>query len=532
MKHKTSHIIPAALAAAVLFFAPHYSQASDKIPSPVTNQLQAENPTSLDSLSQTSNRPSDLKITWFGEPDHDLLYRPVRISFVPGLSTNGLAAPQYTARFSLNILAGYNGALDDGVELGLVNINRVYTRARFQAGLVNISGGQHSGINLAGLVNSSGGPMQGVQLSGIANVSGGPMQGMQLAGIVNTTRQEMQGIQLSGIGNVSGTEMQGLHYSGIFNVSGAQMEGIQLGGVLNVSGQGMSGVQLAGVVNGSGAQMEGIQLAGVVNASRFNSDGVQLAGVVNASGGAQSGIFMAGIGNAAALNADGVFVSGIFNAARGPAAGIQITGIANVSESFEGIQVAGIFNAATSVQGIQIAPLNVAQSFEGLPVGFISWYDDGRKNIDIHTNETGFIYAGLKTGTMDIYNMISIGYNVLHTNRDIWSTAWSIGDFRYMDEAWGTDGPTNNFIMRDLTISQIHDGEWFGKNFSRTYTYRYLFGSELANGLAIYGGPSVNMLVSNAADFSDYHPYSFYSTASGSFEYRFWVGFSAGMMLF
>jgi hypothetical protein len=485
-----------------------------------------------DSLSDTSFRSPFRNGSWFGEPEHDLLYRPVRISLVPGISTNGLEASNFTARFSLNILAGYNGALDDGVELGLVNINRVYTRARFQAGLVNISGGQHSGFNLAGLVNSSGGAMQGVQLSGIANVSGGPMQGAQLAGIINATRAEMQGIQLSGIGNVSGAEMQGLHYSGIFNTSGAEMEGIQLAGILNVSAQSMSGIQLAGIVNASGAQMEGIQLAGIVNAARFNSDGVQAAGIINASGGAQSGIFLAGIGNAAALNADGVFVSGIFNASRGPAAGIQVTGIANVSETFDGIQVSGIFNSANKVNGIQIAPLNLAREFEGLPVGLVSWYDNGRKNIDVHTNETGFIYAGLKTGTKDIYNMISVGYNVLHTNREIWSTAWSIGDFRYMDEAWGTEGPTNNFIMRDITISQIHDGEWFGKDFSRTYTYRYLFGSELANGLAIYGGPSLNMLVSNASDFSDYHPYSFFSTAGGSFQYRFWVGFSAGLMLF
>jgi hypothetical protein len=536
MKTSTNSIT-LSIIAAVLYCIPVNTIASNSSTYTSLNEIRSEKIINRDSTTSRSKNSSEsesesIKKLWFGEPDHDLLYRPVRLSIVPGLSTNGLEAPQYTARFSLNFLAGYNGALDDGVELGLVNINRVYTRARFQAGLVNISGGQHSGINLAGLVNSAGGPMQGFQLSGIANVSGGPMQGLQLAGIVNTTREEMQGIQLSGIGNVAGSEMQGLHYSGVFNASGAEMEGIQLGGVLNVSGQSMSGIQLAGVVNGSGGSMEGIQLAGVVNASRFNSEGVQMAGVINASGGAQSGIFLAGVGNAAALNAEGVFVSGIFNVARGPAAGIQVTGVANVSETFEGIQVSGLVNTARKVQGIQIAPLNIANSFEGLPVGLISWYDDGRKNIDVHTSEAGFIYAGLKTGTMDIYNMISVGYNVLHTNRDVWSTAWSIGDFRYLDEAWGTPGPSSNFIMRDVTISHVHDGEWFGSDFTRTYSYRYLFGAEFTSGLAVYGGPSLNMLVSNADDLSDYHPYSFFDTARGSFQYRFWVGFSVGLMLF
>ncbi len=68
-------------------------------------------------------------------------YRAFRAAFIPGLSTNGIDADRYASKYSFNILAGYNGALEEGYELGgLANINRYYAHGLQIAGLGNYSG--------------------------------------------------------------------------------------------------------------------------------------------------------------------------------------------------------------------------------------------------------------------------------------------------------------------------------------------------------------------------------------------------------
>ncbi|MFU8861926.1 MAG: hypothetical protein ACNA8K_16060 [Cyclonatronaceae bacterium] len=84
----------------------------------------------------------------------DLLYRKVRVTLVPGLSTNGINAYQHDAKYSLNIIAGYHGGLE-GYEVGLVNINRKFARG-FQLG----------GLQLAGFANYAGTELSGLQAAG------------------------------------------------------------------------------------------------------------------------------------------------------------------------------------------------------------------------------------------------------------------------------------------------------------------------------------------------------------------------------
>ena len=44
--------------------------------------------------------------------NNDLEYRKWRITFIPPLSTNGIDAPKYTSRRSVNLIGGYHGGLD------------------------------------------------------------------------------------------------------------------------------------------------------------------------------------------------------------------------------------------------------------------------------------------------------------------------------------------------------------------------------------------------------------------------------------
>lgn len=393
-----------------------------------------------------------------------LKYRTFRVTLVPGLSTNGLDAPQYSAKYSLNIIAGYHGALD-GYEVGIVNINREYAEG-LQVGVLNATGGDMAGLNLASLVNFARDDMQGLQFAGLGNVSEGYVQGLQFAGLANVGVEGIQGLQFAGIANIAGRDIQG----------------------------------------------------------------IQGAGILNAGTGDIQGIMMSGIGNFSTGYAQGILMSGILNIAN-EIQGISMSGILNVATDMQGIQLAGVANIAQRAEGVQIGLVNIGEDFEGVPVGLISLYGNGRKNVDVWVSDGGFTNVGLKLGTMDIYNMISFGYNSLLNDKDLWSFGWSIGAHTPLEEAWDNERFRGYFRMRDFSIQSFQDEDddiWK----SSMYSFRYLLGKEVGNGFGIYAGPSLNLLVKDEEDQRDYTWYSIFDANRGDRDFKFWIGLSAGIQFF
>ncbi len=398
------------------------------------------------------------------QQNSDLKYRAVRVTLVPGLSTNGVDAPNYSAKYSLNILAGYHGALD-GYEIGLVNINRYYAKG-FQLGAVNLTGGDMAGLNMGSLVNIAGGDMQGLQFSGLANISGGYVQGLQFSGLLNLGAGGIQGLQFAGIANLAGEDVQGMQFAGIANAGGGDIQGIMMSGIGNFSGGASQGILLSGILNVAD-EMQGISAAGILNIGR----------------------------------------------------------------DMQGIQMAGIANIADEAQGIQVGLVNIADNFEGVPVGLISLYGNGRKNVDVWVSDGGYTNFGLKLGTMDVYNMISLGYNSALNNEDLWSFGWTIGLHSPLEEAWNNDRFEGYFRMKDFSIQSIQEEEddiWE----SSLYSFRYLLGKELGRNVGIYAGPSLNLLVTDEDDQRDYSWYSIFDGNRGGHNFDFWVGFSAGVQFF
>lgn len=396
--------------------------------------------------------------------DSDLKYRKFRVTLVPGLSTNGVDAHEYSAKYSLNILAGYHGALD-GYEIGIVNINREYAEG-LQLGVLNAAGGDMAGLGLASLVNYARGDMMGLQFAGLGNISEGYVQGLQFAGLINTGSEGIQGLQFAGIANIGGGDIQG----------------------------------------------------------------IQGAGILNAGTGDMQGIMMAGIGNFSTAYAQGILMSGILNIAN-DIQGISMAGILNVANEMQGIQMAGVANIAERAEGVQIGLVNIGEYFEGVPIGLVSLYGNGRKNVDIWVNDGGYTNFGLKLGTMDIYNMISLGYNSALNSKDLWSFGWSIGAHTPLEEAWNNDRYRGYFRMKDFTIQSIRedDEDVWG---SSMYSFRYLIGKEIGRGFGIYAGPSLTLFVSDEEDERDYAWYSILDTNRGGHNFKLWVGFSAGIQFF
>lgn len=394
----------------------------------------------------------------------ELEQRPLRITLLPGMGTNVINATDYTARFSLNLIAGYNGGLD-GAEIGPININTQYTRG-FQAGALNISGGRMEGANLAGAANYSRQDMNGFQAAGLLNLSEGNLQGIQLAGIANANWQSLLGIQIAGITNVSRSEVLG----------------------------------------------------------------IQIAGIVNANYGKAQGIYVSGFGNFNTGTAQGFFFAGVANAAR-DFQGISSAGLVNTTRNMRGIQVSGFINTVYRGTGVQIAPINVGRNFRGIPVGLISAYANGRHNLDIWTTDGGFSHIGLKLGTTDIYNMISVGYNPLITDRDVWSWGWTIGSYRDLAERRNNPDYAGWFTKSDFSIQNIQEGR-AAISLDNLFTYRYLIGRDVARAFKIYAGPSLNLLVSKQEEANEYTWYSLLSGSTRDRGWRLWAGLTVGVQFF
>lgn len=495
-----------------------------------TGALPAEN---LNLTSLSDRDESELR-QQKNRQDFDLDHRIARITLFHPLGTNGINAHQYSARYSLNLLAGYHGGLDRGYEIGPVNINRYYTNARLQLGMINLSGGRHTGFAIGALGTGAMGSMQGVHLSGLGMLSGQSMEGVQISGIFQTAKTDITGIQMAGISNVAGANMEGIQMAGVANLAKGNIMGIQASGVINFGGGEVQGIVGAGVANIGIQSTQGILASGVANISGGSSQGILLAGTANISGGSSQGIFIAGAANITRNSTQGIYVSGATNITAENSEGVFISGAANVNRnSMSGLQVAGAFNYSKTAQGVQVAPFNLAREFQGLPVGLISWYGNGRKQVDFWGSETGFLFTGLKTGTQHYYNLAGIGYNPYLSGREVYALSWTIGYYRSLNEAWELDNFDRFALKRDVSIQHLQeDGKWFTSEASWLYQYRHLFAWEAGPLFTIYGGPTFNMLVSRSQNIGDYYPYSIIDTSSGTLEYRFWIGGSFGVQFF
>ncbi|PAU95501.1 hypothetical protein CK503_00095 [Aliifodinibius salipaludis] len=418
---------------------------------------------------------------------YDLTYRTYRITLLPGLSTNGIDAVDYVAKYSFNLLGGYHGALHEGFELGtLINANKYYA--------------------------------SGVQIAGIGNYSGDNTLGVQIAGIGNYSGNSMQGVQVSGIGNWASSDIQGVQLGGVFNLSGGNIEGLQSAGVFNVARNDIQGLQFSGILNLSGDSIEGMQYAGAFNIAKNDIQGLLVSGVGNISGGNIQGLLVSGFANIARQDMQGIITSGGINYAK-TFQGISLSSV-NISQDFQGIQL-GLANIVDEGQGIQAGLINYGNEFEGIPVGLISYYRDGRQNLDFWTTETGFTNIGIKLGTEQVYNMLSVGFNPL-LNRDVWQVGWSIGKLREYE---------NHDLYSDFSYFKINEGSWT-KDLNSILKYRLLFGKEVNEDFKFYSGPTLNMLISRLQGSDDYAPYRLFDIKAKGRQYVFWIGATLGIELF
>lgn len=172
---------------------------------------------------------------------------PVRIAFLPGLSTQGKNDKYTTSYLSLNVLGGTTGGIK-GVELGsLFNIDKKNMQGVQAAGWFNITVGDVNGIQMAGWFNGAKGSVTGIQFGGVTNYVQKNTRGLQAAGIFNQTSGNLTGAQVGGIANNTHRSVKGLQLAGIANINSGSMNGLQASGIFNYTNH-LKGLQL-GLIN-------------------------------------------------------------------------------------------------------------------------------------------------------------------------------------------------------------------------------------------------------------------------------------------
>ncbi len=360
-------------------------------------------------------------------------------------------------------------------------VNRISTHL-----LAGVDGGL-DGVALSGLANVSIHFTEGAQLAGLANFSGGPTRGAQLAGIVNASASSMEGIQAAGIANI---------------VAGSTRAG-QFAGVTNISAGEQTGLQMAGVTNINGAESNGSQFAGVANINGARSHGGQFAGVANISAGSQTGG--------------------------------QFAGVANVTDTLKGAQVAGVINVARRVTGTQIGLFNVADSVEGVSIGFLSIIRHGYHRLEFSGSEALHAQFAVKIGMQKFYNIFSVGYHFSSADpwesgdEPAWGFGYGIGTELNLGQTWK--------LNMDLTTFDIIEKEntYKNKELNLLNQFRLNFAAQLGDRFALVFGPSFNVMVSrlqetdNGKIGSSLAPWTVYDKTHDGTNVKMWPGFNAAL---
>ena len=451
------------------------------------------------------------------------LHLPMTISLIPWISTVGFqdSNRNITTNLSLNIIAGYHAKLD-GLELGgVLNMKGIEARGAQFAGFGNIVGGDVDGFQISGGLNAAGRKVDGFQASTGLNASGGDLNGFQVAGVANIAGRNVEGFQASTGINVSGGTLDGFQVAAGGNVVGGDVEGVQATVGANLAAGDLRAWQAAVGANfvGGNVRSEGLQTAVGPNVAR-NVEGTQLSVAANLAGWRQE--------------------------ANTSYAGTQIS-MVNIALGNIGTQI-GLLNIARHVSTTQVGLLNVSERMSGIPIGLISFVKDNPLHLQLWGSDTEVANLGIRIGSRHVYSLLMVG-SYPHGDLGRWSSGFGIGGHIplskrfFLNVDFITRGVTyteesgENTAIRQPTSSLVRV-TYTDESGENTWRYdedvvlnklRLGFGWERHKWFSVFGGVSLNFLVSDRRDTSDFG-YGFDRVyRSGDTTVRIWPGFFAGV---
>lgn len=403
------------------------------------------------------------------------IQRSAQISFLPGMGSNRQLGGMVENNISLNILAGYSGAVN-GLEIGgLVNVTRQNVNGAQIAGLGNITGGVVSGFQLGGFFNNNRGNINGVQVAGFYNLVLDTVKGIQIAGFTNVLHGKMDGIQISGFSNVTTQDVDGVQLTGFSNVAIGNVDMIQVAGFSNY-GKNVGGGQISGFGNMALGSVGGGQLSGFMNIAGSDIGGWQAAGFMNVAGG-----------------------------------------------QVKGGQLAGFINVAKTVKGLQLAPFNFADSSSGISIGFFSFVRTGYHALGYTYNETFPMAFSFKTGVDKFYNIFSYSIN---TNENIVGLGYGLGTLKRFKNKLFRSWEYEAIQMRSTNVSQFE--------FNMLSQLRLNIGYEITPWLNLHAGPHYAMHIRDVLP-DNYpplqNPFNTENYILGNTEWSQWLGGQVGLQI-
>ncbi|MCA6078787.1 hypothetical protein [Fulvivirga sedimenti] len=324
--------------------------------------------------------------------------------------------------------------------------------------------------------------------------------------------------------------LNGVAFSGLANVDVSFVEGVQFAGITNVNAGDLLGAQLAGIANVNAGYAQGLQMAGIANVNGDSAVAGQFAGIVNINAGSLTGAQFAGIANVNTTFTDGGQFAGVLNISPGAVSGIQAAGVANYASEIQGTQLAAVINVAGKVRGAQIGLLNIADSVDGVSIGFLSLVRHGYHRLEFSGSEALHTQMAIKLGVQHFYNIFSVGYHLsgndplTYGEEPTWAYGYGVGAEFNLGPTWrmNIDLTTFDVIEKENTFTN--------KKLNLLNQFRLNFGAQFGRSFTLVFGPSFNVMVSQLSGSdgfnigSDIAPWTVYDRTHDGTNVKMWPG--------
>lgn len=297
------------------------------------------------------------------------------------------------------------------------------------------------------------------------------------------------------------------------------VDGMEIGGVLNQTKGAVVGAQLGGLGNLVSGQVTGAQFSGIINTSG-TLQGAQFGGIVNLTNSSTD------IEDEAST---GVQVAGILNLEANSMKGAQL-GLINIAKNnIKGAQVGGLFNKTATLSGVQIGLINMADTVEkGVQIGLLNLVKHGMYTVmEVEANESFYANATYKLGTQRFYSIISLGFKT-QNKTEFWAPGFGFGTYFPVGNITG--------INIDALTYHVNEGEWWTNKENSLHKLKINCSFQVAPKVALYGGLSINLLVSEITDAEGTPtgstlktPGTFYEKVNDNTHLKLYPGFNAGI---
>ena len=258
-----------------------------------------------------------------------------------------------------------------------------------------------------------------------------------------------------------------------------------------------------------------LEVGGILNGVRNDVQGLQLAGVGNIVGGSVLGGQISSSFNIAGYLESGIQLSSGFNVIIKESAGWQISPVNFAHKIVRG--------------GKQIGFINISDSTDTVPIGFLSFVGSGNgyKRLELIVDENQTASFIFKTGVKKFYNVLALHYNFTR-KQEIFGVGYGIGRAFEVGKSW--------MLNADLTANGLIEYDDLSPNIAALWKFDISFEKQIARNVAVTFGPSIKYLDINEYNSSSWITKPFnkiptYKTISSTANSTFWIGFQMGLRI-